>query len=97
MDYFPKILEIAYTTMIKHFNMNNQDAKREDWLKSPEKLGEIYGILFEEFTDKLFKEGEETRSKLDNDKFIDRIYTMFMDYLRAHKLRNIVFDKLATA
>jgi hypothetical protein len=97
VDYFPKILEIAYETMITHFNNANPDKARADWIKPKEKMGEVYATIFEEFTDKLFMEGENVVSALENDKFIARIHKDFMEYLQAHKLRNIVFDKIATA
>ena len=34
VDYFPKILEISFETMITHFNLNHPEDKREKWIKS---------------------------------------------------------------
>ena len=57
----------------------------------------VYDEVKENFTDKLFMDGESMVSALENEAFIERIYTKFMEYLQAHKLRNIVFDKLLSS
>ena len=97
VDYFPKILEIAYDVMIRHHNENCPETARPDWVKSKEKMGELYGEIFEGFTDKLFMDGEQVVSKLANEKFIERIYRDFQVYLQAHQLSNIVWDRLASS
>jgi len=97
VDYFPKIIEIAYDTLIRHYNLNNPENKKEHWLRPQEKMGELYSTIFEEVTDKLFMDGDNVVSSLENDKFIERIHKKFQEYLQAHKIRNIVFDKLASA
>jgi len=97
VDYMPKLLEIAYETLIRHYNLNNEGAKKEHWLRPREKMAELYGSIFEQLTDVLFVEGENTVSKLENQAFIDKFHRKFQEYLQAHKIRNIVFDKLAAA
>ena len=62
----PKMLEIAYETMIKHYNLNNEGAKKDHWLRPREKMAEIYGTIFEDLTDTLFMEGENVVSALEN-------------------------------
>lgn len=96
VEYFPKILEIAYDVLIRHHNENCAETARPDWVKSKEKMAELYAGIFEDFTDKLFMDGENIVSKLSNEQFVDRIYKKFLNYLQAHTLRNIVFDKLAS-
>jgi len=97
VDYMPKILEIAYEVMIKHYLANNPGSKKDHWIKPQEKMAELYGQIFEELTEQLFMDGDSIVSALENDKFIDRFYKKFQEYLQAHKIRNIVFDKMAAA
>jgi hypothetical protein len=96
VEYFPKIVEIAYTIMITHHNhANPENQATKKWVKSEEVMGPIVAEIFEEFTDKLFEDEGNVVNTLENEKFVDRIYKKFMDYLLAHKLRNIVQDKIA--
>lgn len=95
LDYFPKLLEIAYDVMVRHHNINCPETKKEHWVKKPEMMAEIYGEIFENFSDRLFEVNEQVVNKLDNDVFVEKIHTQFLDYLQAHKIRNIVWDRMA--
>ena len=96
VDYFPKILEIAYDVLVRHHNLNCPETKKDHWVKKPDVMAEIYGEIFEAFSDKLFEVNEQVVNKLDNDVFIEKIHTEFLDYLQAHKIRNIVWDRMAS-
>jgi hypothetical protein len=97
VDYFPKLLEIAYDVMVRHHNLNCEETKREDWVKKPERMQELYAEIFEQFSDKLFEVNEQVVNKLDNDVFITRIHSEFVHYLQAHRIRNIVWDRMASS
>jgi len=75
VDYFPKLLEIAYDLMVRHHNLNCPETKKEHWIKKQEKMSEIYGEIFEQFSDKLFEVNEQVVNKLDNDVFVEKIHT----------------------
>ena len=82
-DYFPKLLEISYEVMIRHFNTESADLAMPDWLKPREEMAEIYLSLLENeteesgFIDKIF--GHD--SKIENDKFIEKMNGDFAYYL----------------
>ena len=89
VDYFPKMLQIAYELMMKlyqQFKPEGEPDLKPEWKVESKRLAIEYESIFSKMVDDLFGDA----AKLDNDRFRTLMEYNFFTYLQAHELRNKV-------